>query len=295
MQNNWKISNLEILVAREIPRSTRIAIYLSGSERQLGIFFWGLMIFLALFGWLHSPFSDYFYFAKGKTKWIEGEVTGTQENDYNKPGLKAYFRFPLRGEPSYAGTSVVENQMVNKHQKIRIEYNIDRPHISRIIGESRYVGSKGLFAIIWSIIFFVLGSVFILRRIKNVFYGIQLLKWGEISIAQIIYEKKNIGIEKRDVYLPHYVFYAKDGTDFNIRMSQKEIEEEKYNKVMPILYTELMEKCLLLQQIPGEVSFDYKWEIQGKTKAQMKKVLLVPITMFMLNMGMFVYLIFHTL
>jgi len=288
---NLKISNSEILVARTIPRSTRMAIYLSGTERQLGIFFWGLMLFLGLFGWLHSPFSDHVYFSKGTTKIIEGEVTGVQENDYNKPGQKVFIRYPLRGEPSYAGTSVVESGPLANHQKVKIEYNLERPYISRIVGENRYVGSKGLFAIIWAAICLVLGAVFILTRINNVLYGIELLEWGEISVGQIMYEKKSIGVEKRDVYLPNYVFYTKEGTDFSIRMSPKEIEEENYQKVMPILYTEMMEKCLLLQQIPGNVSFNYKWEIEAKTKEQMKKVLLVPVIMLGLNILMFCYLI----
>lgn len=291
MPTNWKINDSEILVARKIPRSTRMVIYLSGFERQLGIFFWGLMLIFILFGWLHSPLSDHFYFAKGKTALEEGQIISIQENDYSKPGEKVYYRFPLNRKPSYGGISIVENRILSKHQKVQIEYNIQRPYISRIVGDERYVGSKGLFALIWAVICFVLGAVFIRRRLKNVFYGLDLLKWGEISIGQIVYEKQHIGIEKRAIYLPNYVFYTKDGTDFNIRMSPKEIEEENYRKVMPILYTEMMEKCLLLQQIPGEVSFNYEWEIEEKTKEEMKKVLLVPMTMFGLIVVMLGYLI----
>lgn len=295
MSINLKISNNEILVARKIPRSTRLAIYLSGTERQVGIFFLGLMIILILFGWLHSPFSDNLYFAKGRTAFTQAEVTFVEPNDYNKAGDKVTFRYSLKGKELYLSTSVVETRTMQKFEKTSIEYNLKRPEISRIVGEARYVGSKGIFALIWATICFVLAAIFIRRRLKNVFYGIELLQWGEVSLGQIIYEKKQIAVEKRDVYLPNYVFYTKDGTDFSIRMSPREIEEENYTKVMPILYTELMEKCLLLQQIPGNVKFNHNWEIEDKDKAELKKVLMLPFIMMGLITIMWGYLLFYTL
>ena len=60
-------------------------------------------------------------------------------------------------------------------------------------------------------------------------------------------------------------------------------------------HTELMEKCLLLQQIPGNVKFNHNWEIEDKDKAELKKVLMLPFIMMGLITIMWGYLLFYTL
>ena len=255
---------------------------------QFGWFFFG---FGLIFFWVFAMNADLsFLYFTGRLITVEGIVTesfktGASENDV--PVFENYYSFTTLEGERLNNVSYSTGTALRSGEKVTIEYPEGNPSYSRIKGMRRQTFGP---AILFVVIFPVIGLVFLSAGLKKSLLAIRLLQGGELTTGTLI-SKVPTGskINNQTVYKVTFGFADHLGREWEV--SEKThlphlLEDEAEERLL--FFTGNPKSAVMLDSLPSSPAINEQgYIVPSPSKASLFR-LLIPL-MTIVGHGLYLY------
>jgi hypothetical protein len=242
---------------RDVPGALAAQLLFGGAMGFLGWFFCG---FGLIFCWIFAANSDVMALVAfhGVLETAEGKILASDKTAFSQGGgegrdgtpIYAFrYEFTHQGE-SYEGESYQLGPSAELGEQVTIEFPAGRPEWSRIQGmRTAPFGWPALFVVVFPLI----GSGFVLGRLRGGFRSLHLLKHGEISSARLtLREPTNTSINNQTVYRLTFEFETARGDTAQCVVRTHETQRLTDDEWETVLYDPLRpERGTTLDHLPG--------------------------------------------
>jgi len=268
---------MSVSTYRKIPFTTRISILFGGFKSQFGWFFLG---FGLVFFWAFAMNSDFSFMQfKGKIITTEGIAIRSQDTDASEGDLQVYenyFRFTADDGLEYEGISYATGQRIITGDTLTIEYPEGKPQYARILGMRMQTFST---VAVWTVLFPLVGLVFILMGTRRSLRALRLLKYGILTKGVLVSKKRtNTKINGRVVFKMTFQFQDEEGSEYTV----KERTTMPYNlqdqKEERLLYLKSRpSNAMMLDALPASATINRYGYVEAVPIINVIILLLVPI------------------
>jgi hypothetical protein len=268
---------------RQVPLSVRIVILFGGFMNQFGWFFVG---FGLIFVWTFTSRADVtsWYYFRGPLAETTGTIThiehsgiteGGSEHSDGPPVHAYHYTFIAEGGIKYDGVSYSTARPTGKGEKVRIEYPVNKPHISRIKGMRR--SPTGLFGAL-PVIFPIAGIFLIIPGARKGRRAIRLLKIGEQTTGRLKSKvKTNTEINDCPVYKLTFEFETRHGQTSQATAKTHLVENLEDDHDEPLLYDPVEpSNAVMLDNLPALPLINSDGQIRVRSGVSALYCLLVP-------------------
>lgn len=234
---------------RPIPISVFLSLLFSKFTIIFGLFFTMLsIVFLVSFSPIikMEKISDNAPLVKGRIS--KAKLTDTYINDSQV--TEYHFEYKTPDGTILSGISYSEIMILEESSEVRVQYNPDKPELSRIVGMRR--GIIGPWILIPFAPFLIIGLSFLYAGIRKTSRELKLIKTGEIAQGKLLSkEYTSMRVNRNQVFRFRFEFKAMDGrkykTSFKTHIpsgiEDEELEYLLYNPDEP-------EKAVLIDSLP---------------------------------------------
>lgn len=268
---------MSVSVYRKVPFTTRISILFSGFRSQFGWLLFGLGL---MFFWAFAANSDYsFIHYKGEIITTEGIAIRWQNTDATEgdvPVFENYFTFMAGDGHNYEGKSYATGQRIFTGDTLTIEYPAGKPQHARIQGMRTQTFST---VAVWTVIFPLVGLVFIMLGIRRSLRALRLLKYGMLTKGVLISKKRtNTKINGRVVYKMTFKFQDEEGFEFTVKERTSMPYDLQDQKEERLLYLRSRPaNAMMLEALPASTKFDVSGYVEATPLMNVIFLLIVPI------------------
>jgi len=247
-----------------------------GFKNQFGWFFLGFgMIFFIAFA-LNSDWS--FIYFQGDIITIEGTASGFVEIDASEgevPVFENHYYFISDDGVEYEGVSYATGQRVFSGDTVVIEYPEGKPEYSRIKGMRREIFSS---LVVWTVIFPLVGLVFILLGLKRSIRALRLLKNGELTTGTLIEKvRTNTKINGQVVYKMTFRYHDDQGNEYEHKERTRTpyfLQDQKKEK---LLYLKRKPSyAIMLDSLPSFATINVYGRIESSPILRLMFLLIIP-------------------
>lgn len=235
---------------REIPANVKLSLLINGNS---GLFAFGLLLFglILSVSFMESLDIQATFYLRNNLELGDGRIidvfeTNTEINDVSIYGYDYVFNSPI-GDLNW--TSYVAGYKYDIGDKVKIEFNSEKPYIHRIRGMTNTKGG-------WVMILFLIPLIASMIWIAyNFFLGrrkIYIIQNGELVESKLIgKESTSLEINDRKVYKLIFEFEAKNGLSYKATSKTHKPEKLEGEKNMMVIYhKENPEQSLILDSLP---------------------------------------------
>jgi len=234
---------------RPVPLSVFLSLIFSKFTIVFGLFFTMLsIVFLISFSPIikMEKISDNSPYTKGRI--TRAKLTDTYINDSQV--TEYHFEYKTPEGTILSGISYSEIMTPEENSEVRVQYNPDKPELSRIVGMRQ--GIIGPWILIPFAPFLIIGLSFLYLGIRKSRRELQLIKTGEIAQGKLISkEHTSMRVNNNQVFRFRFEFKADDGrkykTSFKTHIpsgiEDEELEYLLYDPNKP-------EKAVLIDSLP---------------------------------------------
>jgi hypothetical protein len=186
-----------------------------------------------------------------------------------------YYTFIAENGTEYDGVSYSTAPPTDEGEKVRIEYPLNRPDISRIRGMQR--SPVGLFGAM-PVIFPIVGIFFIIPGINKARRAIRLLVIGEQTTGRLKSRvKTSTEINDCPVYKLTFEFETREGLTCEATAKTHLVENLEDEHDEPLLYDPMEpSNAVMLDNLPGLPRIDADGQIRVRSGVSALCCLLVP-------------------
>jgi hypothetical protein len=271
------------LPPRSVPLLMRLQMVFGGTSNQLGWLFFGFgLLFFSAFGW-YADLTSMIYF-RGELAQVKGVITSSRNTGYVTGGSKRskgrsiyeqHYSFTAADGKQYQGVSYEDINGSRSGYEALIEYRPSNPNISRVYGNRKNILPP---LAILTAIFPLIGSLFIIKGVKQGIKANQLLENGRLEMGRLISKyPTNVRINKRAVYKMTFEFALPDQSKFQVTTKTHITELLENESQEPLLYEpNNPNNAIMIDNLPGQPCIDEAGNLQVKSAASALLSLIIP-------------------
>jgi len=261
------------------PRRVPFSLALVSSLNAFAQIGWFVLGFGSIFFWAFAGNADFSFItmrgALNKSQGIVNRVVDTRASEGRRRIRANHYEYSVAGK-TFQGVSYSNDSSLSAGESVDVEYSVDAPEKSRIVGQRRAMFSP---AIILVSIFPLIGLLIVIFATRYGTRRAQLLRDGVLTTGVLKSKRPtNTTVNNRRVFELTFEFTSRDGRKYEATARSSITDRLEDEREEPLLYDpEKPEAAVLLDDAPSRPQFDETGALAGRPVAALLSMILPAI------------------